>query len=81
MDLEAATRRAEELKAEHPDRETHTWMTRGSSDGQWEVVKVRLPGGRRVEPLKPATEARPKPPTPDDPRTAPFRNIPPFGAA
>lgn len=80
MDHEAAERRAEEMRREHPDRLTHTWMARGNAEGEWEVVKVRIPG-RRIDPLKATTESKPKPPQPDDPRTAPFRNVPPFGAA
>jgi hypothetical protein len=81
MDHDAAQQRAEELKREHPDRETHTWMARGNPDGEWEVVKVRVPGGRRIDPLKATIETKPKPPMPDDPRPANIRNIPPFGAA
>lgn len=81
MDLAAAEQRAEELRRTHPDRLTHTWMARGDADGEWEVVKVRLPGPVRIDPLKATTESRPKPQTPDDPRPGPFRDVPPFGAA
>ena len=80
MDHEAAEQRAEQLRREHPDRLTHTWMARGSADGGWEVVKVRLPG-LRTAPLKASIESRPRPPQPDDPRPSTFRNVPPFGAA
>ena len=81
MDHEAAESRALELRRTHPDRLTHTWMARGNPDGEWDVVKVRLPGGARVDPLKATVEAKPKPQTPDDPRPANFRDVPPFGAA
>jgi hypothetical protein len=46
-------------------------------------VKLTLDGveiGPRG-PVKETTEAKPKPPQPDDPRPAFFRNIPPYGAA
>jgi hypothetical protein len=80
VDHVTAEKRAEELRREHPDRLTHTWMARGTSDGEWEVVKVRIPG-MRTGPLKSTSEAKPKPPMPEDPRPAPFRDAPPFGAA
>jgi len=49
-------------------------------------VKMRLENGRFVpveEPreLNETTEAAERPPTPDDPRPAAYRNIPPFGGA
>ena len=36
--------------------------------GAWEVVRVALPPGLRVDPLKASVESRPKPDAPD-PRT------------
>ena len=80
MDHVAAENRAEELRREHPDRLTHTWMARGTADGEWGVVKVRIPGFGRG-PVRATTEAKPKPSQPDDPRPSTFRNAPPFGAA
>jgi hypothetical protein len=80
MTRDEATAEAKRLTAEHPDRETHTWIAREASAG-WEIVKVRVPGGVRRDPLKATTEAKPKPPDADDPRPAIFRNIPPYGAA
>jgi hypothetical protein len=50
-------------------------------------IKVALdPSGkwRAVEPPRETvetTEAAERPPTPDDPRPAAFRNVPPYGAA
>jgi hypothetical protein len=79
MTREDAVARAEQLNAEHPDRATHTWIPRQSGTGEWEVAKLRMPGLRR-DPLKATTEAKPRPPQPDDPRQAIFRNIPPYGA-
>jgi hypothetical protein len=79
MTREEATAAAKRFGAEHPERDTHTWIAREAAAGGWEVVKVRLPGGVRLDPLKATTEAKPKPPEPDDPRPVIFRNIPPFG--
>ncbi|TMK64928.1 MAG: hypothetical protein E6G53_06900 [Actinobacteria bacterium] len=45
-----------------------------------ERVRPRIPGLPPREPLKATTEAKPKPPQPDDPRTSVFRNVPPYGA-
>jgi hypothetical protein len=47
-------------------------MRRGP-DGKVEVV---VPPRETVE----TTEAAERPPTPDDPRTANMRNVPPYGA-
>jgi hypothetical protein len=72
---------AERLNAEHPDRETHTWLARETAEGAWEVVKVRVPGGARRDPLKATTEAKPKPAQSDD--APPWRSagdVPPFAA-
>jgi hypothetical protein len=71
VDHAAAETRAAELKVTHPDRLTHTWMARGNPDGEWEVVKVRLPG----------FEARPKGPRAPEPRPSNLHDVPPFGAA
>ena len=60
---------------EHPDRDTHRWMTKEQPDGSWTVVKVRMPPGMKVDRLKTTTEAKPKPPEPDDPRTSYDRNV------
>jgi hypothetical protein len=68
----------ERLAREHPERATHTWIAREGADGDWQVLKVAIPGRRR-EPLAETTEAKPAPPQPDDPRPSIYRNIPPFG--
>ncbi|MDQ4048323.1 MAG: hypothetical protein M3131_02935 [Actinomycetota bacterium] len=60
---------------EHPDRETHRWLAKEQSDGSWTVVKIRMPPGMKVDPLKTTTEAKPKPPEPDDPRTSYDRGV------
>jgi hypothetical protein len=38
-------------------------------------VKVEMPPGARIDPLKTTTEAVPKPPQADDPRTAHNQNV------
>jgi len=80
MDREQARLESERLRREHPERATHTWIPR-AVDGRWEIVRVPLPPGIRRDPLKATIEAKPKPRDADDPRPAPFRNIPPYGAA
>jgi hypothetical protein len=60
---------------EHPDRHTHRWMVKEQPDGSWTVAKVRMPPGTRIDPLKTTTEAKPKPPQPDDPRTSYDRSV------
>ncbi len=59
---------------EHADRETHRWIAQEQADGSWTVVKVRMPG-MKVGRLKTTTEAKPKPPEPDDPRTSYDRGV------
>jgi hypothetical protein len=54
----------------------HTWLLR-ERDGEWEVVKVGLPGQQRPK-LTPTTEAAPNPQA-DDPRSVIERQIPPYG--
>jgi hypothetical protein len=57
----------------------------GEPPGQ--KVKMRLDAKGRWVPVVPERETRPtveaaeRPPTPDDPRPAAFRQIPPFGGA
>jgi hypothetical protein len=78
MDRAAAEDRARRLAAEHPDRGTHRWVAREASEGAWEVVKLKMPPGMRVDPLQATVETKPKPPQPDDPRSAGARNVPPY---
>jgi len=70
---------ARRLAREHPDRETHRWVARPEPDGSWAVVKVKMPPGMRVDPLTATVETKPKPPQPDDPRSASVRNVPGAG--
>ena len=81
MTREEADELRERLSREHPDRVTHAWLAREGPAGEWSVVKVRLPGGAKRDPLKATVEAKPKPREADDPRPAIFRDVPPYGAA
>jgi hypothetical protein len=65
----------ERLGSEHPERHSHRWLLRQGEDG-WTVVKVPLPEGRGLRPLTTGSEARPRPPHPDDPRPAHVQNVP-----
>jgi hypothetical protein len=73
MNREEAERHKTELAEADP---AHTWLLR-EREGEWEVVKVGLPGQQRPK-LTPTTEAAPKPQA-DDPRSAIERLIPPYG--
>jgi hypothetical protein len=79
MTREEAEREARRLAQRHPDRETHRWIAREEPDGDWVVVKVKMPPGMSVDPLKATVETKPKPPQPDDPRQPITRNVPPYG--
>jgi hypothetical protein len=64
---------AERLNAEHPDRATHRWLAR-SGDGEWEIVKIGLPGAR-PEQLRTEQHAAEGPPAADDVRSIVDRNL------
>lgn len=74
-----AEQERDRLTREHPDRATHRWMARADDGGVWSVVKVGMPPGTRVDPLSETTEAKPKPPVRDDPRSAIGRTLPYHG--
>jgi hypothetical protein len=77
MTRDQAEERAARLNREHPDRATHRWMARSTGAGEWQVVKLSVPN---PGPMTATTEARPRPPFPDDPRPAgPLRDVPPYG--
>ena len=69
-----ALERAAELNREHPDRVRFRWLAREGADG-WEVARIVLPSGVRLDPLGTVSEARPRPPQADDPRPAFWRNV------
>lgn len=74
-----AEQERDRLTREHPDRATHRWMARADDAGDWSVVKVSFPPTGRVDPLKATTEAKPKPPQPEDPRSTLGRTLPSHG--
>ena len=74
MTRDAAEAEAPRLGREHPERDRYRWLAR-DRQGAWEVVKIPVPPGQRVDPLKTTTEAKPKPSQPDDPRSSYDRNV------
>ena len=71
---ENAEQRAAGLNREHPDRHRARWVAR-EKDGTWEVARISLPAGMRIDPISETSEANPKPPQPGDPRPAFERNV------
>ena len=80
MTREEAEARCAELNAAREEGDPGHWLTREGEDG-WEVVRVNVPGLAERGPLKETTEARPRPPTADDPRPSSIQQVPPYGAA
>ena len=72
MTREEAQAECRRLAEEHPDHETHSWIAREAGDGGWEVVKLGIPPQR---PLGTMQEAKPTPPSADDPRPAMWRDV------
>ena len=80
MTREEAQARADALNRDTADRSQHRWAIRDGGGEDWEVVKVTVPGMQfRAGPLHTATEQRPKPDEPPDPRPSVIRQIPPYG--
>jgi hypothetical protein len=69
-----AVHRAKSLNAEHPDRASYRWMARTAGEN-WEVVRVAIPGGVRVDPLQATVESRPRPQPAEDPRPLFDKNV------
>ncbi len=65
-----AERRAAELNRAQPG---YRWLAH-ERDGDWEVARLALPAGVRLDPLKEGVETRSKPEAPD-PRPAFFRDV------
>ena len=65
---------AAQLNLEHPDRGRYRWLAR-ERDGQWDVARVTVPGGVRLDPLKQGVVAKPRPTEAPDPRPAFIRNV------
>ena len=75
MTRDEAMAAAKKFGAEHVDRATHRWVPRETAGGDWEVAKIPVPSGMRIDPLSTSIEAKPKPPQPDDPRPSYDRNV------
>jgi hypothetical protein len=73
MTREEAARRAEQLNREHPERGIYRWLAREQA-GDWQVARVKVPGGVRIDPLAETVESRTQPEAPD-PRPAHDRNV------
>lgn len=74
MTRDDAKQRAAELNREHPDHHTARWVAR-EREGAWELARISLPAGMRIDPVTETTEAKPKPPRPGDPRPAFDQNV------
>ena len=71
-----AEQACEQLQRTHPDRHSHRWRPVELVAGEWTVAKV---GVAPADPGTPTVEARPKPPTPADPRPDVPPTVGPFG--
>ena len=69
-----AVEHAAALNAEHPERARYRWMAR-EADGGWQVMRMTIPGGVRLDPLNAALESRPQPQPADDPRPLFDKNV------
>jgi hypothetical protein len=74
MNRDEAADRAASLNAEHPERKRYRWMAR-EADGAWQVVRMAIPGGVRLDPLKASIESRPRPQPAEDPRPLFDKNV------
>ncbi len=74
MTRDQARDRAQELNTEHPERGRYHWLAR-ETGGDWDVVRMTIPGGMRLDPLKGAVESRPKPNPAEDPRPLFDKNV------
>jgi hypothetical protein len=79
MTRDEANARAAALNAD-ASADEH-WLIREASPGEWEVARLMGPGLGATRPTGTHTESRPQSEEPSDPRSALFRNIPPFGPA
>ena len=79
MTRDEANARAAALNAD-ASADEH-WLIREASPGAWEVARLTGPGLGAIRPSGTHTESRPQSEEPSDPRSALFRNIPPFGPA
>lgn len=71
MTRKEAEAECERLQRTRPDRHTHRWRPVELIAGEWSVAKLGL---APADAGTPTVEAKPKPPTPGDPRP----DIPPW---
>lgn len=74
MEQREAEAEVARLNAEHQDREKFQWVALPAENGLWRIIKT--PRGKRVDPLRATTEAKPKPQYPEQPSTGPLDNLP-----
>ena len=81
MTRDEAERRCAELNEAAGEDTADRWLVQEGEGGEWHAVHVSVPGMKPRDPLKETIEARPRPPTADDPRPSTAQQVPPFGAA
>ena len=80
MTRDEAQARADELNRTASGPSEHRWIARELEPGGWQVLKVTVPGMNLSSDRHTATEQRPEPGEPPDPRPLIIRQIPPYGA-
>jgi hypothetical protein len=71
------SREEAEARCRELERETgSTWLAY-PAEGRWRIAGTNLP--RQAPPGGTASESKPKPPEPDDPRSGPGRDLPGTG--
>lgn len=75
MTREAAQREAHRRNTSPTRAATHRWFVRAAGADGWTLAKVVGLSAGLGGPLKTTTEAKPRPPVPDDPRAAHWQNV------
>jgi hypothetical protein len=72
--------REEARRRDAESAEAGFWTARrtDAEGDEWQLVRVSGEGLARPRPSGAHVESKPKPPAPDDPRPALFRNVPPY---
>jgi hypothetical protein len=76
MTEQEARERVARLTAESPERETHSWIAREGSDGEWSVVKLAIPSPKSPQTVNGQAG---EPLVKDDPRSSLEQRFPPWG--
>jgi hypothetical protein len=61
MTHEEAVAEVERLAREHPERDTAAWFPKEEDSGEWVVLKVPRPPGRKREELRTGLDEAPRP--------------------